>query len=100
MTNANDLVQFSLDSSLANGLTKREYFASINNDPVPDLFCLQYIRNKEKGRANGYRKTEGKYWDILNPDEKAEVRALWKVKSADALIKALNENPDGSQHNS
>lgn len=28
MTNANDLIQFNMDSSLANGLTKREHFAS------------------------------------------------------------------------
>lgn len=68
------------------GLTKREYFAAINTDPIPDSFCMMYLQSKDKNI-----KTEGKYWERLTFDEKAEVKALWKVKSADALIKALNE---------
>lgn len=73
-----------------NGLTKREFFAINDNTPLPDLFCLSYLREKEKENG-GYKKTDGSYYDLLSVDEKAEVRALWKVKCADALIAALNK---------
>jgi len=67
MTNANDLVQFSLDSSLANGLTKREYFAAMA------MQCF----------------VESEMKDGLTFEEVAERCVL----QADALITALNPNP-------
>ena len=69
MTNGNDLIQFSLDSSLANGLSKREYFAA--------MAMKSYLTP-----CNG--------WLSKNDLEEAAKRS---TMAADALITALNTNP-------
>lgn len=93
MTSGNDSATgfaWSEGQSGEGGLTKREYFASHSNEPMPYAFVLSYIREKEK-RVGGCRETDRSYGTMLTIEEKMEVKALWKVKCADALIKALNE---------
>ena len=71
MTNAEDLIQFSMDSSKANGLTKREYFAAM---AMQGLFA-----SLTEKAANGR-------WS----EELTEVAVVASV-AADELINALNQ---------
>lgn len=93
MTNGNDSATgfaWSSDQNGTSGLTKREYFAVHATEPLPSSFCEQFIRSKENV-GGGKRKTEGNYYELLTPEERIIVRALWRARCADALIKALNE---------